>query len=76
MAKTFVAQNVVSVNPLHFEVKGNVVTGLIASCEVDYGELGMTHQIDLWGLLTDSQRTQAQKLYEFVKAKVEKIILQ
>lgn len=75
MPKTFIAQNVNSINPLHFEQKQGVVTGLICNCQVNYGELGMTHQIDLWGDLTEAQRTKAQQLYDFVKAKVEAIIL-
>ena len=75
MPKTFVAQNVVSVNPLRFEKKGDVVTGVIVNCEVNYGEIGMTHQLDLWGDLTPEQRERAQGVYDFIKEKVEEIIL-
>jgi len=75
MVKTYTAQNVVSVNPLHFETKGDVVTGLIVSCEVNYGELGMTHQLDIWGDLTPAQREIAQNVYDFVEGKVKSIIL-
>jgi len=75
MPRQYTAQKVTSVNPLHFERKGDVVTGLICNCEVNYGELGITHQIDLWGDLTATQRQKAQAVYDFVKAKVEQIIL-
>lgn len=75
MPRQYTAQEVKSINPLHFEQKQGVVTGLIVNCEVNYGEIGMTHQIDLWGDLTDYQREWAQKLYNFVKARIEAIIM-
>jgi len=76
MPKTFIAQSVQSVNPLHFVETGGVVTGLICNAEVNYGELGMIHQIDLWGDLTAAQKTQAQAVYNFLKAKITQIILE
>lgn len=76
MPKTYVAQSVHSVNPLHFEKKGDVVTGVLVTCEVNYGELGMTHQLDIWGDLTLAQREEAQRVYDFIKQKVEQIILE
>jgi len=76
MAKTFVAQKVTSVNPLHFERKGDIVTGLIVDCEVSYGEIGMSHRVDVWGELTQAQRDTAQQFYEFIQRKIESIILE
>lgn len=75
MVRTYTAKEVTSVNPLQFETKGGVVTGLICNCEVNYGELGMTHQIDLWGDLTAAQREKAQVVYNFVRGKVLDIIM-
>ena len=75
MPKQFTAQSVQSVNPIHFEQKQGVVTGLLVNCEVNYGELGMTHQIDIWGDLNPAQRQKAQALYDFVKSEIESIIL-
>jgi hypothetical protein len=69
MNKTFVAQNIVSVNPFHFKVEDGVVTGLVCNVEVNYGEMGLTHQIDLWADLTAPQKTMAQNLYNFIRAK-------
>lgn len=75
MPRTYIAQKVVSVNPLHFVLEAGNVVGLLCNCEVNYGELGMTHQIDLWGDLTPAQKTQAQAVYNFIKSKIEGIIL-
>ena len=75
MPKQFTAQKVVSVNPLQFVREGNVLTAIIVTCEVNYGELGMTHQIDIWGDLTDAQKGRAQAVYNFIKDKAESIIL-
>lgn len=75
MPKTFTAQSVQSINPIHFETKGGVVTGLIVNCEVNYGEVGMTHQVDIWGNLTPTQRDKAQKVYDFIRVRIEGIIL-
>ena len=76
MARTYTAQSVTSVNPLRFETKGDVVTGVIVSFDVNYGELGMTHQLDIWGYLTPAQRNKAEEVYNFIQHLVEGIILE
>lgn len=75
MPLKFEAKNIISINPLHFELKGGVVTGLICSCEVNYGEMGMNHQIDIWEELTPGQRQRAQALYDFIRSKVEGVVM-
>lgn len=75
MPKTLIAQSVQSVNPLRFESTSGVITGLIVNCEVNYGELGMTHQLDIWEDLTPAQKAKAQTIYDLVKSKVETIFL-
>lgn len=76
MPKTFTAQNVVSVNPLRFLLEDDEVVGIVVDCEVNYGELGMTHQIDIWDELTADQQYRAQQVYDFIKNKVEQIIME
>ena len=75
MPKQFTAHSVQSANQVRFEITGNVVTGLIVTCDVNYGELGLTHQIDIWGDLPAAQRQKVQALYDLVKDKIESIIL-
>ena len=75
MPRQYIAQAVQSVSQVRFEVKGALVTGLIVNCEVSYGELGLNHQIDIWGDLTAQERGRAQGVYDSIKNKVESIIL-
>ena len=70
MPKTLVAQNVTSVNPLHFINKDGIVNGLICNCEVNYGDCGLTYQVDLWSEMTSAQKQQAQSVYNFLAAKI------
>jgi len=76
MPKQFIAQNVVSVNPLRFVSENGEVVGVIVDCAVNYGELGMSHQVDIWDDLTDAQKERAQEVYNFIKNKVEAIIME
>jgi len=75
MAKTLVAQNVVGINPLTFVREGDTVVGLKCQADVNYGEMGCSHEIDVWPLMTASQRTQAQVVYNFLHAKVTQLIM-
>ena len=75
MPKTFVAQNIVRINPVHFEVQEGVVTELVCNAEVNYGEMGLTHQFKLWGLLNTTQKQRAQKLYDHCLAKITNLVL-
>lgn len=75
MPKQYTAQSIETLNQVQFETKGDIVTGLIVTCNVNYGEMGLTHQIDLWKDLPAAQRQKAQALYDAIKAKVENIIL-
>lgn len=71
----FKAQSVTNVNPLQFNRVGDEVIGLVANCEVNYGGTSLNHQIDLWGELTDQQKAAAQQVYNFLKQKVDSIVL-
>lgn len=76
MAKTFTAQNVISVNPLSWVWKDGELVGLMVNCEVNYGEMGMSHQVDIWEDLTQAQKDKAKAVYQFIKAKVETAFLE
>jgi len=75
MPKTFIAKNLISVNPLQWVWKDGELVGLIVNCEVNYGEMGMSHQIDIWEDLTDPQKATAKAVYQFIKTKVEQAFL-
>lgn len=76
MPYQFTAQNITHCNPLTFVREGDVVVGLICRIDVNYGTLGLTHEVDVWNDLTDEQKQRAQQVYNFLKAKVEQIVLE
>lgn len=71
MAKTLTAQDVVSVNPMTFIWREGEVVGLEVRCEVNYGEVGLTHTIDIWDDLTDDQKDKVRDIYERAREIVE-----
>lgn len=75
MPYEWTAQNIVSINPINFKVEGGNVVGLEVSCEVNYGEFGMSHQIDVWQYLNPGQKQVAQNVYNFLKSGLEQLIL-
>ena len=76
MAKTFTAKNVISVNPIRFVWKEGELVAIMVSCEVNYGEMGMSHQVDIFEDLTQAQKDKAKAVYQFIKATVEKAFLE
>ncbi len=76
MPKTFIAQNVISVNPLRWVWEEGELIGLVVGCEVNYGERGMPHQLDIYPYLTEAERGRAKTIYQAIKQKVETIILE
>lgn len=76
MSKTFTAQNVVSVNPIKFVWKEGELVAIMVNCEVNYGELGLPHQVDIFEDLTEDQRDKAKAVYQFIKQKVEAAFLE
>lgn len=75
MPYQFTAQSVDHVNPLEFKREGETVTGLKVNVSVNYGTMGMVHQIDLWPSLTDTQKAQAQATYNFIRNRCVQIVL-
>ncbi len=69
------AQSVHSMSSIRFEVENDVVKGFTVDCEVEYGEFGMNHTIDVWAKMNSNQKTRVQELYNLLKLKVEKIVL-
>ena len=76
MPKTFTAQNVVSVNPIQFVWKEGELVAIMVDCEVNYGEMGVSHQVDIFEDLTPEQKNRAKQVYQFIKGKVEKAFLE
>jgi len=75
MPKTFNAKKVTSVNPLQWVWEAGECVGLLVNAEVNYGEMSITHQVDIWEDLTPEQKEKAVAIYQFVKAKVEQSFL-
>ena len=71
MPKTLIAQNVSSVNPLQWIWKEGELVDIICNCEVNYGELGLTHQVSILEDLTPEQVTKAKAVYQFLRNMVE-----
>ncbi len=71
----FKAQSVTRVNPLTFEVVGDTVVGLTCNIEVNYGGMGLSHQLDLWGELNQAQKEQAQAIYNFLVNRAKAVVL-
>ena len=75
MPRTYVAKSVTNINPIHFARTDGSITGLIVHCEVNFGTIGLDHDVDIWDELTPTQQQKAQAVFNFVKAKVEEIML-
>lgn len=75
MPKTYTAQKVVSVNPVSFQVKDGVIRAIMVTCEVSYGALGMTHQIDILADLDPGEVNDCLEVYNLIKSKIDAIIL-
>ena len=75
MPKTLIAKNIQPISSLSFKVDKDIVTGLTLDVEVNYGEMGCSHQLDIWADLTANQQAQAQALYERLCYLAKKLIL-
>lgn len=76
MPKTFTAQNVTTVNPISFVWKEGKLVAIMVNCEVNYGEMGMPHQVDIIEDLTQAQKDKAKAVYQFIRGRVEKAFLE
>ena len=74
--KTYTAQSVSKNHDWDFSVDddGNI-TKLVIKSEVNYGEMGMMEELDIWKLLNESQKSQMQSIYNKVAQVFNKQIL-
>lgn len=68
MPKALTAKNISSIQSLSFQEEDGRLTGAILTFEVNYGELGLGHQLDVWSLLLPPQRERLQAIYDSLKA--------
>jgi len=76
MPKSLTTQNIAEIGNIRFVVddKGQL-TSILVNCEINYGRFGVMEEIDLIPELTDNQKQAAQKFYDNLKSKLEKVIL-
>ena len=70
MPKVFTARNIVSVNPIQFVFKEGELVGLVVQAEVNYGEMAITHTLDIWEDLTETEQAKAKAVYNRIKSVV------
>ena len=75
MPKTLTAKNIAALTNLSFLSEGGKLTGLQATCEVNYGERGQTETIDLWPLLNTGQKLIAEQVYQTIMGKLEDALI-
>lgn len=56
MAKTYTAQTVSPVQAINAVWEAGAIVMLMVTVEVEYGEMGLTHQVNVWPCLTQTQK--------------------
>ena len=73
MPKTFVAKNIANISNVAFSVdEAGKITAIAVTCEVNFGEMGLSQTVDVWSNLTAAQKTDAQSFYDRLKAILKK----
>jgi cell division septal protein FtsQ len=75
MPRKFEAKNIERVGAIRIGEEDGVVSSLDVEVEVNYGEVGLAHLVNLYPQLTQPQRKALQLIYDTVKAKVEEYFL-
>ena len=76
MPKTFVAKNVANISNIAFNVNAaGKITAIAATCEVNFGEIGLSQTTDVWPSLTAAQKMAAQSFYDRLKAILKKQLI-
>ena len=75
MPYQFTAQTVTHVNPLKWIWEGQNLVKLLCTADVNYGAMGISHEIDILPDLTPAQVETAKQVYNFIRGKVEARIL-
>ncbi|MBU0598691.1 MAG: hypothetical protein KKD44_26180 [Proteobacteria bacterium] len=60
-------KNLGAVLGVRFIVESDIVTGLEVGYEINYGELSLPFQVDIWEDLNHGERNQCQSIYNRVK---------
>jgi len=76
MPKTLQAQSIANIGNVRFVVDGEGhLEELRVSCEVNYGQLGITEDVDIKPRLSSKEVRAAETLYQAIKKALENIYL-
>ena len=68
MPKTMIAKNIASIGNIAFSAGSDgKLTAITVTCELNFGEMGVSQMVDIWTDLTLSQKTVAQNFYDRLK---------
>ena len=71
--KTFSARNIANIFNVAFNVdEAGKITTIEVTCEVNFGEMGLSQMVDVWSSLTTAQKMAAQSFYNRLKAILKK----
>ena len=76
MPLQFTAQNIASIGSIRFETSDGELTAITCDIEVNYGDRGMFHSINLWDELNIGEQHEFKTIYDLIKRKLEKIVLE
>ena len=73
MPKTFIAKEIANISNVAFNVDGaGKITAIAVTCEVNFGEMGLSQTVDVWPGFTAAQKTAAQSFHNKLKAIITK----
>ena len=73
MPKTFSGKSIANISNIAFNVnEAGKITAIAATCEVNFGEMGLSQTVDVWSSLTAAQKMAAQSFYNRLKAILKK----
>jgi len=76
MPKTFSAKNIANISNVAFNVnEAGKITAIAATCEVNFGEMGLSQTTDVWPGLTAAQKMAAQSFYARLRAVLKKQLI-
>ena len=76
MPKTFVAKNIANISNVAFSVdEAGKITAIAVTCEVNFGEMGLSQTVDICPSLTAAQKTAAQDFHNALKAIITKQLI-
>ena len=76
MPKTFIAKNIAGIQNIAFSIDdAGKITAIAVTCEVNFGEMGLSQAVDIWPSLTAAQKTAAQGFHNALKAIITKQLI-